>query len=161
MVSLRCQVDDRRGMSDRQFAKANAAYSFAVNRLMANPDRKVKIVVNNQAISVRARDVASGLIGAHVRAGPENPDARASTAGGALTPHLSRNGRPFILLSNASASAAKLSRVANVGGTSSTGIIRQSESAYSMQYRTRADYFRNRLRLLIGPLMNSQYLYHL
>lgn len=53
----------------RERARVERQYTAAVRRLLRNPDRLVRVVVEGKVVNVRARDVAAGLMDARADAG--------------------------------------------------------------------------------------------
>jgi RHS repeat-associated protein len=137
-----CKVDVQGPLSDRQMARTNTAYTGAVNRLMAHPDRRVRVTVNGRSMVVRARDVAQGLIRADVRGGEDSAIARATTRGGPLTPAQgTRDGRPIITIHRNAVPEDRASRATAVDGNLRRTFIHegihttpQEGPAYTFQY---------------------------
>jgi len=137
-----CKVDVQGPLSDRQVARTNAAYTGAVNRLMTHPDRRVTVMVNGRTMSVRAREVARGLIRADVRGGAESATTRADTLGGALTPARgTSDGRPIITIHRNAVPEDRASRMRAVDGDLRRTFIHegihtvpQEGPAYTFQY---------------------------
>jgi RHS repeat-associated protein len=93
-----CKVDTNgAGFKSSEITRVNKAYTAAVNKLMSDPGRSMKITVNGTSIKVTAGQVAVGLIRAHVQTG--NGYGRAGTVGGGLTPLQARpNGAATITI---------------------------------------------------------------
>ncbi len=88
---MTCKVDDPGTLSAKEVHKINKAYTAAVNRLLSHPKQTVQVTVNGKSFEVKAGDLAKGLAATTVIGGT-NPDARASTLGGALTPGTTKSG---------------------------------------------------------------------
>lgn len=92
-----CKVDDPGKFNKAEIAATNEAYTAAVNKLMYNPDKAVRVTLMGRSMTVKAGDIARGLIGAHVIGGSKLGD-RASTQGGTLAGGSTRTGRVEITI---------------------------------------------------------------
>jgi hypothetical protein len=86
-----CKMDDTGKLRAPEIRKVNNAYTKAVNKLLENPNKQVKITVKGTTITPAAGTIAKGLIGARVAPG-DKTESRASTLGGTLSPESSKSG---------------------------------------------------------------------
>jgi RHS repeat-associated protein len=89
--TVSCRVDDPGKLSKAELKQANAAYTNAVNRLLAHPDRLRTIGVNGKSLTVQAGKLAGKLMTTFVRGGTGT--ARATTANGTLNPSKTESGK--------------------------------------------------------------------
>jgi len=83
--AYQCNVNFNHGsLSKASISRIERAYTRAVNRLAANPDRQMKITVDGQSMKVTAGEIVSGLADAYIDTG--NGADRATTQGGTLSP---------------------------------------------------------------------------
>jgi RHS repeat-associated protein len=96
--SYQCNVNFNNGYFSRSdIRRIERAYTKAVNRLTANPERQMRITVGSQSMKVTAGQIAAGLIDAYVDTGVDS-NSRASTEGGTLTPEAGLAGHAHLTI---------------------------------------------------------------
>jgi RHS repeat-associated protein len=147
--AYQCNVNLNNGkFSKSMISRTEKAYTKAMNRLAANPERQMRITVGGQSMKVTAGQIAASLAEAYVDTGHE--DSRASTLGGPLTPGQGAAGHARITISSMAVFFDRLGGTANIDRDLRRTFIHEGihttpgERVFQSQFNTNPDLFNDR-----------------